>query len=131
MAAIAPRKVNDVLSEFVDWLATEGIVFASYGVTKERTRDCKRCGGRGFDPRGMTARQAQLLRRGLLADEDRPPCENPDCDDGMVWESYVDRESLQEIHEPYARLFARFLDIDEDAVERERRALLDRLAGRC
>lgn len=124
LAAIAPRKVNDVLTEFVDWLESEKIVLARYGATKERTVRCDACDGTGFDSGPLTARQRQLLRRGALRDEDRPRC---DCSDGKRWESYIDPNSLVEIHESYERLFSRFLGIDQDAIERERRAILEAL----
>lgn len=125
LAAVAPRKVNDTLTDFVDWLTSDGIVLARYGATKTERRRCGSCGGRGFDAGGLTARQRQLLRRGELSDGERPPC--PDCDEGFVFVERVDEDSLEPVHEPWGRLFARFLQIDEDACERERRATLEAL----
>ncbi len=128
-AALAPRPVNDVLSEFVDWLTAEGIVLARYGRRGERREKCGHCSGRGFDPDKLTARQRQLLEIGRLPDADREPC--PVCPDrsGYVWREYVDEDSLEPLHEAWDRLFARHLGLDLNAIEQERRALLAALRG--
>lgn len=123
--ALEPRPVNDVLSKFVDWLTSEGIVLARWGPAKERQVRCPRCRGKGFDPEALSPREAQLLDRGLLKDADRAAC--PMCDDrsGYVRESYVDEGSLAPIHESWERLFARHLGIDLAKVDQEQRQLLE------
>lgn len=125
--AIAPRPVNDVLTEFVDWLTSQEIVLARYGRRWEEKKKCHHCHGRGFEADALTARERQLLHRGLLPDVERAPC--PVCRDrsGYVWVERCDEDSLEPIQEPWGRLFARFLDLDEDAMEDERRAILEEL----
>lgn len=126
LAAVEPRKVNDTLTEFVDWLERDGIILARYGAARERTRTCRVCRGRGFDPGRLTPRESQLLAKGLLPDSARTTCRR--CHgNGQEVETYVDEESLAPIHESYTLLFARFLDIDMEKVEAERRAILDEL----
>lgn len=126
LASVEPRKVNDTLTSFVDWLERDGIVLARYGASRERTRKCRVCHGRGFNPHNLNARQQQLLAKGMLPDSDRQEC--PRCfGDGQEVETFVDEESLAPIHESYTMLFARFLDIDMAKVDAERRAILDEL----
>lgn len=125
--ALEPRPVNDVLTEFVDWLTGQGLLIAKYGRRGERKVKCPICRGRGFDADKLTPRQAQLLAKGLLSDADRERCEACRADPGYVWEEYVDDDSLQPHHERWGSLFARFLGLDEEAIESERRAILEAL----
>lgn len=127
--AIAPRQVNDTLTDFVDWLTSDGIILARYGAARRRTVPCPACRGRGFDTSGLSKRQQQLLRLGQLTDDARPPCPGG-CHYGKVHEEYLDPESLQPLTEPWSRLFARFLGLDEAAMDRERQALLEELGSR-
>lgn len=124
----APRPPFDVLTDFYDWLKAKGLVIAEYGATKQRSITCSRCKGRGFDPAKLTAREQQLLTRGLLDDHDREKCEK--CDgEGREWHEYVDEDSL-EVHENDERpdrLFAAFWGLDLHKIDAEQRALLEEI----
>lgn len=127
--ALAPRPVNDVLSEFYDWLLASGYVIARYGNPREGHRKCRTCHGSCRDGSKMTPRQRQLLILGALEDEDWPVCET--CDgNGWIGYTYVDDESLAPTHESPTTLFAKFLEIDLAQIDVEQRAILDSLNDR-
>lgn len=121
-----PRAPFDVLSDFYDWLESEGFVLARYGRHKERSATCPTCRGRRFSTEGLTGRQRQLLAAGALSDHEREPCEK--CEGtGTVWMSYVDEDSLQPVTLTPEALFARFWGLDLEKIRNEREEILSAL----
>lgn len=124
LALNKPSKPFDTLTNFADWLERNGYIVCQYGKPRERKVKCERCGGRKIDAEALTKRQKQLLHRGVLPDEEWPMC--PDCGgDGHRWVEYLDEDSLAPVAEGWERFFARFWEIDLDAVSRERQSILE------
>lgn len=163
--ALQPRPVNDVLTEFYDWLASDGIVLARWGEPYEVPVRCPGCPTlAGVREKSLRQRQRDVIhatvgddssgeyqyRRsrggsgpltGLNRDEwlayihdlrQRFPC--PECDIsahlepfGWVLERRVHEDRLALHHESPERLFARFLDLDLNKIDREQRAILEAL----
>jgi hypothetical protein len=153
---LKPRPVNDVLSEFYDWLRADGLVLARWHDQREGYVKCPDCtlGGilhpTGKDTSKLRRRQRQAIRDWPRRDgagdhrvvpihmreqfdaflyatlDPLPPC--PTCYGHM--EVTVMRPSsdyLAEHHESPERLFARFLDLDLDKIDDEQRAILAEL----
>jgi len=128
-AANEPERPTETLSRFYDWLGEQGYTLAQYGAPRQRHVQCPTCRGRRFDPTGLTAREQQLLSRGLLRDDDRAPC--PECDgSGARWVDVIDEDSLAAAPVGPSRLIAEFMGVDEDKLNDEKRAILDALQER-
>lgn len=118
-----PRKPFDVLTEFAHWLEAEGYMLCQYGAPRFRRVRCEKCKGRKIDAEALTPRQRQLLHKGVLKDEEWPPC--PRCHgEGYIELEYVDQDSLHPVQRNWSRLFGEFWGLDQDAMEREKMELL-------
>lgn len=108
------RPQLDVIGEFLDWLLSEGYVLGGFQYHPLCVRheyadpeaDC-RCGLRDTECWGQ----------------------NPDCPDAGEHIDPVWYLPLRDRSESHDKLMARFFDIDQDAVEAEKRALLAFVGG--
>lgn len=137
--AFTPREPAHVLTEFYDWLEAQGIVLARYGTTEEVAERCPDCRtAKGVREPSLRYRERQLLagreinqaeRASILARvEQRGRSRCPRCRGvGTIYErrAEVNPSRLYPFHEPPERLFARFFDLNLDAIESEKLAILE------
>lgn len=107
------REQSQPIGEFIDWLAGQGVQLVRWApVVKERWPWKSR-----YDANGEKARVFLIADHGPDDGVHGPP------------EEYADEADIEAFpwHESTERMLARFFEIDLNAVEEERRALLDEL----
>lgn len=132
LKAIEARKVNDVLSEFLDWLVEEKHyeIVRSVGAVYTHKISCPSdpCYF-GVDRSLMTPREMQVWKEGgaraMPEHKERWPCEVCGAT-GYIDQDRIDERSRVTFPRP-AAIIAEFLGLDEDKMEEERRALLEAL----